>query len=299
MAALGERLIDFVKGARRECVLAAPYIKMATLTRVFNAIPADGQVKVVTRWRIDEIAMGVSDLEIWQLIKRRGNASLMLKPTLHAKYYRADQSIAFGSANLTDAALGWSKNSNLEILEVIDRAHTTLKEFEETLFNGTTVVDEKLYQIFLEALDTFPRPQRKIDPEIAEKASIKFDNWRPCLRFPEDLYAFYSGKEATLTAAAREAAATDLALLQPPAALSSDAFKVWVRLAILQSAEFKDIDTFIVSSRRFGEMRNFIAARGAEDGSWSWQTWMRWILHFLPNYFLFETTNYSEIVSRP
>jgi hypothetical protein len=194
--------------------------------------------------------------------------------------------------------LGWGKNPNLEILEVIDPAHTTLKQFEETLFSGTTVVDEKLYQIFLEALDAFPRPQREIESEINEREQINVDNWRPSLRFPEDLYAFYAGKDKTLTAAAREAAATDLAVLQPPTALSSDAFKAWVSLAILQSAEFKDIDTYIVSSRRFGEMRNFIAARGAADGSWSWQTWMRWILHFLPNHFAFHTAKYSEVVSR-
>lgn len=299
MDTLGDRLTDFVKGARRECVLAAPYIKAATLKRIIDAIPVDGQIKVVTRWRIDEIAMGVSDLEIWELIKLRGNSSLMLKPTLHAKYYRADQSIAFGSANLTDAALGWSKNPNLEILEVFDPEHTSLQKFEGSLFAGTTIVDERLYQIFLKALDAFPRPQRQIEPAILGTETVSAEFWRPCVRFPEDLYAFYAGKDATLTTAAREAAASDLAALQPPPALSPDAFKAWIGLAILQSNEFKEIDSFIVSSRRFGEMRNLIASRGATDGSWSWQTWMRWILHFLPDHFVFHTANYSEIVSRP
>lgn len=299
MDALGERLIDFVKGARRECVLAAPYIKAATLKRIINAIPEGGQIKVVTRWRIDEIAMGVSDLEIWDLIKLRGNTSLMLKPTLHAKYYRADQSIAFGSANLTDTALGWSKNPNLEILEIMNLEHTRLEKFEDALFRGTTIVDERLYQIFLNALDAFPRPQHQMEPEIVGPEIVSSENWRPCLRFPEDLYAFYAGNDEILTTAAREAAALDLAALQPPPALSPDAFKAWVGLAILQSEEFKEIDAFIVSSRRFGEMRNFIASRGANDGSWSWQTWMRWILHFLPSQFVFHTANYSEIVSRP
>jgi hypothetical protein len=298
MNSLGERLIDLVKGARRECVLAAPYIKAATLNRIISAIPVGRQIKVVTRWRIDEIAMGVSDLEVWNLLKRRENATLWLKPTLHAKYYRADKNIAFGSANLTDAALGWGKNPNLEILEVINPSHTSLQQFENMLFSGTTVVDEKLYLSFVRALDDFPSPPSEIAPEITVAETVTAENCRPCVRFPEDLYVFYTGKGETLTAAARDAAATDLTALQPPPALSESAFKAWIGLAILQSAEFKEIDAFIVESKRFGEMRKFIAARGATDGSWSWQTWMRWILHFLPNHFVFHTANYSEIVSR-
>lgn len=299
MKALGERLIDLVNGARRECVLAAPYIKAPTLERILNAIPVGIQVKVVTRWRVDEIAMGVSDLEIWDLLRLRGNASLWLKPNLHAKYYRADANIAFGSANLTDAALGWSRNSNLEILEVTDPAQTTLQEFEFFLFRETTIVDEKLYQSFLDALDVFPRLPNDIKPAIIEPGISRTEVWRPCVRFPEDLYSFYMGKFESLTAAASHAAATDLAALQPPPGLSKEAFKSWIGLEILQSTEFKEIDAFIVDSRRFGEMRNFMSSRGASDGNWSWQTWMRWISYFLPNQFIFHTANYSEIVSRP
>ncbi len=299
MDILGERLIDFVNGARRECILAAPYIKAPTLERILNAIPAGLQIKVVTRWRLDEIAIGVSDLEIWDLLRLRGNASLWLKPTLHAKYYRADSNIAFGSANLTDAALGWSRNPNLEILEIMDPAQTTLQEYELLLFRETTIVDQKLYQRFLDALESFPRSPNVIMPELIEPEISRTEAWRPCVRFPEDLYAFYAGEFETLTAAASHAAATDLAVLQPPPGLSQEAFNIWIGLAILQSTEFKEIDAFIIDSRRFGEMRSLISSRGASDANWSWQTWMRWISYFLPNQFIFHTANYSEIVSRP
>ena len=42
-------------------------------------------------------------------------SSLSLIPSLHAKFYRADDRYAIGSANLTNAALGWSAQSKRRI----------------------------------------------------------------------------------------------------------------------------------------------------------------------------------------
>lgn len=40
----------------------------------------------------------------------------MLHPSLHAKFYRIDDVVLIGSANLTSSAMGWSQQPNLEIL---------------------------------------------------------------------------------------------------------------------------------------------------------------------------------------
>lgn len=167
--------------------------------------------------------------------------------------------------------------------------------FEAVLFQNATRVDEQLYQNFVEALYAFEPVPRTI-PEV--DIGTRPGDWRPVLRFPSDLFAFYSGNVDALSAAACEAAASDLAALQPPVGMTEDRFDCWIALALLQSPEFQAIDGFVTSSRRFGEMRTLLDARGASNGSRAWQTWMRWILHFLPDRLTFHTAQYSEIVSR-
>lgn len=297
MKPLGDKLVEIVARARQECLLAAPYIKRDALVRLLTAIPASCFVCVVTRWRVDEIAMGVSDLEVWDSLIERGNAELWLQSTLYAKYYRADDRVAIGSANLTNSALGWRPNANLEILHDMGQSYPPREEFERALFERCTKVDSSLHDSFVAALEAFPRPPcPPASKEIV--ASEELGYWRPGLRFPENLFMLYAGDDQDLSTAARVAAALDLTALDPPPGLSEEQFKKWVGLALLQHPELRAIDAFVISSRRFGEMRDFLANRGAADANRAWQTWMRWILHFVPDRLAFHTANYSEIVSR-
>lgn len=295
---LGEHLVEIISRASRECVFVAPYIKEKTLHRLLDACRAELPVRVVTRWRLDELALGVSDIGVWLQLAERPNAQLWLSPTLHAKYYRADETVSVGSANLTDAALGWSANSNLEILVGI-QDRDTLSGFELQLFATSMRVDEHIYERFAEALAKFPEPVHQPIPDISlGDIGGTFTEWRPSLRHPEDLYRFYSGDVEELTYAARAAASVDLAALQPPPGLVEESFKHWISLQLIQHPDLQAVREFVTHSRRFGEMRSLFAGRGAVDSARAWQTWMRWLRYFLPTEFIFETANYSEIVRR-
>src|SRR4051812_7869721 len=113
---LGDRLLRLVEGADGLVILAAPFMKGHALERVLERVPTASDLVCVTRWRLEELAAGVSDLEVWPLLIRRGRSRLLLRHELHAKYYRAGPRCLVGSANLTGAALGWSAKANLELL---------------------------------------------------------------------------------------------------------------------------------------------------------------------------------------
>lgn len=292
---LGDQLVELVGSVRQECLLVAPYIKRATLSRILTPCSHQARLRVVTRWRIDEIALGVSDLEVWDLLKERDGAELWLQPSLHAKYFRGDERVILGSANLTHSGLGWAKNSNLELLEEVFSPYHGKNTFETALFRNATRVDDGLYQEFVEALAAFSSAR---PPLVEIETGTQLADWRPELRFPSDFYLFYSNDFSVLSAAACEAAANDLAALRPPAGMNNDQFVRWIGLALLQSPEFQAIYRFVTVSRRFGEMGRLLEELGATNGSRAWQTWMRWILHFLPDKMQFHTANYSEIVSR-
>ena len=71
-------------------LLVAPFIKVGAFQRLLASIADEVSIHCITRWRPEEIAAGVSDLEIWPILRDRPHSRLWLRPDLHAKFYRAD-----------------------------------------------------------------------------------------------------------------------------------------------------------------------------------------------------------------
>lgn len=113
--------------------MVSPFIKEGVLRKLFQALPITPEVTVVTRWIPEEVARGVCDLEIFNLVKQRPKTRLFLHPCLHAKYYRFDSRCLVGSANLTDKALGWVPVPNIELLLEMSSEEHGLHGFEERL----------------------------------------------------------------------------------------------------------------------------------------------------------------------
>jgi len=114
MAGPGAKLLEICANAR-SWFIAAPYIKVDALGKVFKSSPATESLVCITRWHPSDILAGASDIGCRSLVAERGG-SFRLHPSLHAKYYRFDGISLIGSANLTASAMGWAPHSNLEIL---------------------------------------------------------------------------------------------------------------------------------------------------------------------------------------
>ena len=110
----GDELLRCCAGAQH-LFIAAPYIKANALTKVLDAIGEISSLTCVTRWNPHDLAVGASDTKCRTIVKEHGGA-FKLHPSLHAKYYRIDDDILIGSANLTFAAMGWSAQTNTEII---------------------------------------------------------------------------------------------------------------------------------------------------------------------------------------
>jgi hypothetical protein len=203
----GTQLEKLCAEACNEVVLVAPFVKAFVLKELLAKVSTDITVRCVTRWQPEEILRGVSDLEVWSLIKKRPRSSLLLRPDLHAKFYRADEKCLVGSANLTAKALGWSNSPNLELLVPLMASEPTLKTFEAELFSGCVQVNESLFeqmsatvQLLAEKYpdlspfvsDTPDASQEETSPSIEQ---VPVEAWLPTLRNPEDLYLAYSGQQ--------------------------------------------------------------------------------------------------------
>ncbi|MDX2076629.1 MAG: phospholipase D family protein [bacterium] len=300
-------LKQLCQSAINELWLVAPFIKVATLQRLLDGVSPHVIIHCVTRWRPEEIASGVSDIAVWDVLKGRGNSQLWLCPNLHAKYYRGDDHCLIGSANLTATALGWSSHPNLELLVDMNPQHPSLAGFESILLATSIPVTDALYEqtkslvdlIQHEKIILLTSPDALIQPEEGGG----YEAWIPHLRNPESLFLAYADKRDNLTDAVYADAMSDLSALNIPQGMSKPAFESYVGYALSQMPIIRQIDAFVGQPRRFGEMVAHLKRLPCADTPYfdtksAWQTVMRWLLHFLPTHYRCWVDSRTEMFSK-
>lgn len=304
----GALLEALCRSAENELVLVAPFVKARVVKRLLEDVDEFVKVVCVTRWRPEEIAAGVSDLEVWDVIKSRPHSELWLRPDLHAKYYRVENECLIGSANLTETALGWSTSPNLELLVPESRSQDYLITFEEELFQEVIRVDESVFEAVKKVVDLIRSTKPEPIPELFEVTSLEEpatsrSQWVPITRTPEHLYKVYSGQVENLSTAAHQSAKRDLQVLEIPTGFSKDIFEAYVATALLQMPIIRQIDAFVSEPQRFGAVAALLhtlpcANTSGFDAKLAWQTLMRWLMYFLPSHYNVTVYRYSEIISK-
>lgn len=304
---IGARVDALARATTTEVVVVAPFIKRVALQRVLAGAPPDATVLCVTRWRVDELARGVSDLEVYLDLVERGNARMLLVKQLHAKYFRFDRDVIVGSCNITGAALGYKDPSNLELAVALAAGEQT-SAFEARVTADAVPVKHCMYEAMkriIESMPITPIPSDAdegvdVDPLLSASSSLEetkdWVQWLPACRAPNALYDAYTGHLDDLTLATRVAALQDLQLLGPPRGLTRAQFDAFVAGTILSSPVVARLADFAITPRRFGEMKDLLRVIApATSATNDWQTTMRWLLHFAPDRFTMRVTNYSEI----
>lgn len=171
--------------------------------------------------------VGASDIECRTIVNDRGG-SFRLHPSLHAKYYRIDNEVLIGSANLTSSAMGWSPQPNLEILcragddfDVRTFQHELLKDARE-ISDGEFAQWEEIIKI-----------NARIDNPIAGDQPL-FDTWRPATRDPRHLELAYQDRvEEIASPDEQRAARFDIEVMSVPPGLTEVEFRTWISTCLL------------------------------------------------------------------
>jgi hypothetical protein len=273
---------ELMASARREVVLIAPFIKEAVIRRLLEGVAPEVQLQVVTRWRLDEIVAGVSDLGVWPVVRDHGGRLLLLG-NLHAKVYLADGAALVGSANLTSAALVGPDRGNLETLISTDRSHPTVVGIEAYIKARSTEATEDLHLALSEAAAE------------ATPQSVTDYYWVPTFRHPTDLLAAAEGtrgftKDQTRLARQELASLGLRAHARPNVGLIS--------AALTQQPVIQALGHFVSvpGGRRFGEVRRWSTNLPTPNADP--QTLIRWVLEYLPNDFEYTRPHHTEVISR-
>lgn len=293
---LESRLHEFVRTADSTLVVVAPFIKAPQLDGLLASVPEGVRVQVTTRWRPEEIANGVSDLEALEVCRRHG-AELRLVDRLHAKLFVVDDRDAMlGSANVTARGLGVSTGHNLEVLFACRPSSRSIAMVMAAMaLESRVATDRERDLVSIAAAGLVPT-------RVEDAPIIQHDvPWLPEFRSPDRLHGVYRRLSNGEMEEADGPAMRDLVALRMPFDLDRVSFFESVGARLGDMPAVRRLEDLLSYSRRFGEVSAWIAdVRPTADHAHRQrmaQTLIRWLTYFAPARFRMDAPGYSEILT--
>lgn len=258
--------------------MAAPYIKLNVLKQFTFPPIATKKTTFVCRWNLEDVVSGATDVEVYPWLRDRG-IRVLLHKTLHAKFYRVDETVLLGSANISSNGLIDDDFGSLEILTRINSDAQT-RAFEDKLTQESIVITD---QIYLDYLSVIPQKQ-----QIQKGKHIEFF-WPSYSTFEQIWSEYSSGKSHE-----------DLQQLEIPLGLNEAGARNYLRIRLREFVNIRRVEKFICSDaegRRFGEVRALI--RNLDDSineTLSWQSLMPLLLDLYPEKYEYFRPNHTEII---
>lgn len=300
----GHRLIEMCSNARDSVLIVAPFVKDHALRQVLDAIPsAISAVTCITRWLPEEVANGVSDLEVLDQIRSRRSARLLLHPRLHGKLYRIDSRCLVGSANVTGKGLGWRSPSNLELMLEVSVGDPDVLAFEEQLLSTSMVADDEMRNAIRAAADLLISEGRTSNESTDDElTAIGLDQWLPTCPTPDRLWNVYDGRDLwRLVQSALEAGQRDLAVIGVPSRLPRSVFNRYVESTLMEMPIVQEIDRRASVGLSGDEAivlleRSYDITAQPYSTAEMWEILKAWLEHFRPR--TYRRTPYGEILVR-
>ena len=290
-----DRLLLEVAAASPESVLlVAPFVKRSVVESIISEIDsATTTIDLITRWRLDEISAGVSDVDVYEVISGLGGSVYLLND-LHAKYYRFDQRCLLGSANLTRSGLGFATTPNLEILfeTEFDVSSALL---EAKLFEQSTRVDETTYEAFKELQALL----RTAVVDKAETASLNLVHYLS--RNPVELWDTYLGAEMSDGSVVPGSDQLFLDMTGIPVGVTSQGtFNQVVRSTLIGNSVVRRWNGALSKEpQRFGSLSRMLGDEvgvAHDTANLLTQALIRNLTHFFPDRYWLSRPNYSEVL---
>lgn len=275
----GDRIRALFKDAVGGVSVIAPFIKIDAMRSLLNIIPLEAPLRCVTRWLPREIAAGVSDPEIFDILEERGNFTLSLVDRLHAKLYVAGERCLAGSANVTLAGLG--EGSDLRNIEVLVETNVSNPGIATTL--------EEISQVERSATRLMAQTARRLAERLSPSATSTVASetpWFPGSRRPEHAYRLYMDPPDGFVGASDRVLLADLADSNLPPGLERDEFRASIRSLISSipiAQALLDATEDITLTR--AEVSSYLETITGKEFSTNdrWLAFVNWTVYFFPD----------------
>ena len=271
----GDRIRALFNDAEKGTVIA-PFIKVDALQSLLAGISPDMPLRCITRWLPREIAAGVSDPEILNMLEERGNFTLFLVDTLHAKLYIAGDRCLAGSANVTLAALGKGNASrNIEVLVETNTGNPAIISTLDEITKAQRPATQAMAQV-----------ARRLANNLSDQVETSIGHeygWFPVSRRPERAFRLYRQSPEGYMGSADRTLLSDLARSNLPPGLEEVDFRTAIRslLAAIPVAKILLEGTEDITVTR-ADANSYLETIAKEISSAAdlWISFVQWMEHF-------------------
>ncbi len=256
---------NFLSSAKRELLIISPYIKYDILDNLTKDCHA--KISIITSWRLRDIQLGVSDIELYPYCKKRG-IFLYLNPRIHLKAFINDYSrCIFGSANISQKGFALVTDYNYELDGKVDILTADSIIYFKKILNESILVDDEIYQQYNDAIKRLSPLSEIEEPDLLsiQKKSEFLISSLPMSNNVRELFEIYSNNFNHASQEKRECAIHDLVLYNIPNNLDIIQFRNLLKERFFTSKFIiKLLDFITVEGRYFGEVKEWIQ-RNCED----------------------------------
>lgn len=254
-----QAILERVRSGDPLVLLVAPFAKVDALAQLLHDQTCVRGLKVIVRWRAQDLAAGVADIEVYEWLKSRG-ASLYVNPNIHLKLYVFESNQALcTSANLTRAGLGYSETSNIEagcLEQLTDPDWRCLYQ----LIGESRPVNDEVFRSYQDFLAKLPPAKQLALPPLALPPRKEFTTaFLPAIDSPGELLKYYMNPGAPgFSPDFVRRASHDLTLFDMPRGLSESEF------TSLLATRFRAIP-FVVGFAQFVRAQGSLRFGAAND----------------------------------
>ena len=122
--------------------ICSAFLRSSILEDFSRKLPSGADVRVLARWRLEDLLSGASDMAAYEFCRKLG-WSFSICTYFHGKVFVFPPAgILLGSANATGSGLGLLSNSNSEVCTVVQINESNKSLVEGLFLSGTKVTDE-------------------------------------------------------------------------------------------------------------------------------------------------------------
>jgi len=181
---------------KQEITIFSPYIKSSSLKELLNA-PNLLCKQIIVRWEAKDLALGSSDIEIYDICKAN-NIALYFNHRIHLKLFTDNFEDAFlGSANISKRALSDGDDRfNYEVCSYHDSISRDDRLYLQEIINSSILVTDEIYNLIKDQIPDITPEIEDIAFELPKVITSNSDfliTKLPMINSPTLLWELYSG----------------------------------------------------------------------------------------------------------
>lgn len=276
-----EKLVTLFQEATHRIVIVCPFIKVRVLQTLLNVTAQ--KVDVYTRWLPKDVAAGVSDLAVLDVLAKHDAGNVFLLRELHAKVFSSGETALVGSVNLTMPGTGLGGTSNVELLIKVPSDTRDIVDLLELVRRRSTRASKAIQESIANAAALMSLGEERFRESAEDEDSRGY--WLPRCTEPRRLFQVYQGNTRLLDSTVEDAL-VDLGKLQSPEGLDREEFIAHVRAVVLQSAVFNVVERALSDGVEdpvgvLGDEFNI----PREELAPTWRVLQSWLLYFFKERF--------------